>query len=1096
MTLSDFAMRNKVIVTITVIILMGWGTVSYLNIPRRENPEFTITVAVVSTAWPGTPAEIVEELVTAPLEEEISSLENLRRVYSETYVGQSTIFVELSRTLPNDQVKQMWDDVRSRVDRVPMPAPHLKPIVMDEFGDESVMLFAVYQKPAEGESEVDPANRYSYRDLEIFANRLQDELRLLDGVARVDLSGVRQEAIYVEIDRDQYSQIDLRASELENLLESRNVIAPGGSIDATMGRFSVKPSGDLAAEQEIRSLVVGSIGEGEGATPVYLNDLQFKVQRTYRDPPKSYCRYGEPGFTSDAVIVHYVMEDGANVTKVNAATIERARQLVENEKIFPPDLAITPVINAAETVNRKIDDFVVNVVQAILIVVGIIYLIVGFRSSSVMAANIPLVIIGTIAIIPLFGVQMEQISLAAMIIALGLLVDNAVQVCDQCRRLQTEGKSPFQAAREGANEVAAPIFIATMTTVAAFYPMLLGLKGTTKEYIYSLPVTISVVLLLSYVLAMTFCVMLAAWFIRAPKHENESLSPVIQLLHKFRKPKPRTGDSLYAKFSRVALRLKWIVVVGGFALLGLTLTLPVGSEFFPKDVRDQFAVEVWLPESVAIHETDEATKRVEELVRKLSPTAGGRERLRNYRVLVGGGGARWYLGRNPEAMQPNYAELIVKVSDSAFTSEYAAEIRRVALTGDPERGIEPLPGIRVVPRELVMGPAVKSPIEMRIFGPRLGTGFADEAIMRRQAAELVEIFREHPGTWDVRDSWGAESFQIRVDIDTDMANLAGVTNASVARTLNSYFSGHQLTTYREDDHQIPVYLRLPREQRGDIQALSGAHVEGARGKVPLESIARVQIGVAPAKLERRFYLRKIDILAKNEDGYLSNDIVNDVVGSQRFKEWEANLPPGYWWRIGGDLFESNLTKADLSFSLIISMLAIILLLVIQFNGIVKPVIILATLPLAIIGAYLGLFVSGYPLGFMPQLGLLSLFGIIINAGIIYIDFADRLIADKRAAGATEGPYSGLTKEEFRGCLVKAGEVRLLPIAMTTLTTIAGFIPLATGGGPLWAGMSWLMIFGLAVGTVLTLVVVPSLYAIFVETFRFQPLPTAGGDQDQ
>ncbi|MEM8886161.1 MAG: efflux RND transporter permease subunit, partial [Planctomycetota bacterium] len=680
----------------------------------------------------------------------------------------------------------------------------------------------------------------------------------------------------------------------------------------------------------------------------------------------------------------------------------------------------------------------------------------------------------------------------ALIIALGMLVDNAVQVCDQCRRLQSEGLSPGEAARKGANELAFPIFIATLTTVAAFYPMLLGLKGTTREYIYSLPVTITVTLLLSYVLAMTFCVLLASWFIRAPRDPDEPLSPVAILLRKFRKPKPRSGPSLYARLSGLTLKLKWIVVIGGFSLLFGTLALPVGSEFFPRDARDQFAVEVWLPESVSVAETDEAAKRVEEMIRKLSPAADGRERLRNYRTLVGGGGARWYLGRNPAPIQPNFAEVLVKTIDPLDTAGFVEEVRRVALEGDPSRGIEPLAGIRVVPREMVMGPAVNAPLELRLFGPRLGAGFADETLMREKAQELVELFRAHPGAWNVTDSWGAKSFQMKINIDTDRANLAGVTNANVATTLNTYFSGHQLTTFREMDHTIPVYLRLPEDQRGDIRSLRGAFVEGSKGKVPLESVATLDVRQAAAKLERRFLLRKIDMLAQVETGYQSNSVMGDVLNSQGFKDWEASLPPGYFWRKGGDLFESELTRADLGFSLVISMIAIVLLLVIQFNGIVKPVIIIATLPLAIIGAYLGLFVSGYPMGFMPQLGLLSLFGIVVNAAIIYIDYADRLLEEKRAACDGNGPYAGLTKEEFRACLVKAGEVRLLPISMTTLTTIGGFIPLALGGGPLWAGMSWLMIFGLAVGTILTLVVVPALYAIFVETFRVPPLRVKAG----
>ncbi|MEM8886257.1 MAG: efflux RND transporter permease subunit, partial [Planctomycetota bacterium] len=405
MTLSDFAMRNKTIVTVMVAVLMLWGVLSYMNIPRRENPEFTITVALVVTSWPGTPAEMVEELVTAPLEAEINSLPNLRRVYSETRVGQSTVYVELSRTLPNDQVSQMWDQVRARVDRVPMPSPGLRPIVIDEFGDESVMLFAVYQKPDAGEEEVAGSKRYTFRDLEIFADRLQDELQLVPGVARVDIVGVRNEAIYVEVDRDQYSQIALDSGELESLLEARNVIAPGGTIDTVQGRFSVEPSGNLSADQEIQTLVVGTTGGDRQAAPIYLENLGFNIIRTYEDPPVNVCRYGEPGFASDAVIVHYTMEDGANVSVVNELAKARVEELRDVEKIFPPDLAITPVIDAAETVNAKIDGFVINVVQAILIVIVVVFLMVGFRSSSVMAANIPLVIVGSIAFLPLFGVQ-------------------------------------------------------------------------------------------------------------------------------------------------------------------------------------------------------------------------------------------------------------------------------------------------------------------------------------------------------------------------------------------------------------------------------------------------------------------------------------------------------------------------------------------------------------------------------------------------------------------------------------------------------------------------------------------------------------------
>ncbi|MHC5051908.1 MAG: efflux RND transporter permease subunit, partial [Planctomycetota bacterium] len=325
-------------------------------------------------------------------------------------------------------------------------------------------------------------------------------------------------------------------------------------------------------------------------------------------------------------------------------------------------------------------------------------------------------------------------------------------------------------------------------------------------------------------------------------------------------------------------------------------------------------------------------------------------------------------------------------------------------------------------------------------------------------------------------------------VDEDSANLAGVTNASLARTLNAYLSGHYITTFREGDNQVPVFLRLPPEQRRASGELRGAYVEGVHGKVPLDAVATEVAKWDSARIDRRFLQRMIEARARNHPGYRANDIVLDTVESDEFKQWEDELPPGYWWEIGGELFESKQAAGELQISITISLLAIILLLIIQYNGIVKPIIILTTLPLALIGALLGLYLTDNPLGFMPQLGLLSLFGIVVNTAIIFLEFADNLIEEKIKQSDGSGPIQGLTRAEFRECLVEAGKVRLLPIAMTTATTIGGLLPLALAGGPLWEGMAWLMIFGLLVATVLTLIVVPALYAIFVETFRRKPLP--------
>ncbi|MFG0319979.1 MAG: efflux RND transporter permease subunit, partial [Planctomycetota bacterium JB042] len=907
MSLAGFAVRYRVIVTAGVAILMLWGALSYVTMPRREDPEYIVRTCQVLTTWPGTPTEEVEELITAPIEEEVNQLDGIRWVRSETTVGRSAVFVELDRATVGEDVAQMWDKVRSRVDRVQMPEPGIVPLVIDDFGDTNIMLLAVYQRPLPGEKEIRPEDRYTSRELEIFADRLGDDVKLVPGVAKVDKVGVRKEAIYIETDLGNWSQLSLTTSQLEALVARRNVIAPGGTVDTDVGRFSVKPTGELDAVSEIERIAVGAIGHGDARAPVSLADLGLRVVRAYEDPPSDLARFGAPGVSRECVIVAFTMKAGANIVEVCAGAREVIHRLTEVDRVLPPDLGVTPVTDQSVMVERKIGDFVWNVVGAIAIVVAVVFLMVGLRSATVMAANIPLVIVGSIAIITLFGVQLEQISLAAMIIALGMLVDNAVQITDQTRRLMSEGLPPFEAARRGADQLAFPILIATGTTIAAFYPMLIGLKGSTKEYVYSLPVTLTVTLGLSYVLAMTFCVLLAAWLVKVPDDPNASQSPVVKLfagvlrLARRGRPAPPKPDgpggfaAVYAGMVRICIKARFPVIAVSIVLLVAATRLPVRSEFFPKDIRDQFTIDVWLPEGASLEQTDRAARTVEDLLRTLSPIVDedGREveRLDSMVTVVGKGCARWYLGRNPEPPRTNFAEVVVRTTEGRFTPGFVEELTRITLEGDPERGIDPISDARVIPRELMMGPVVDAPIGIRIYGPRLGAGFADPVVMRAQAAALKQLLRDAHGTWDVHDTWGSPAYQLRVEVDEDRANLAGVTNLSIAETLNAYFSGYLLTTFKEADHVVPVYLRLPPDERGSLDGLSAAFVEGANGKVPLDSVASLEARYDPARIDRRFLQRVIEVRARNEGGTSANDVVTALLASPGFAAWEAALPP-------------------------------------------------------------------------------------------------------------------------------------------------------------------------------------------------------------
>ena len=384
--------------------------------------------------------------------------------------------------------------------------------------------------------------------------------------------------------------------------------------------------------------------------------------------------------------------------------------------------------------------------------------------------------------------------------------------------------------------------------------MLLGLQGSTREYIYSLPghdhdraaaelrarddVRRAAVVLVR----------------EGAEDPDASLSPVAQLLGKFRKGPKRPkdpGGGWFAAISRATLKAKWIVVAVSFGSLFLVMKLPVGSEFFPQDIRDQFTIDVWLPEGANIHQTNAATKQVEEIVRKLGDHEDG-SRLRAMASYVGGGMPRWYLGRTPESGKFNFAELVIRTTDGLYTNEYAKAIQRVVERGDESLGLEPVNGARIIVRQLMMGPVVDAPIGFRIYGPRLGAGFADPNVMREQSDKLEALFRARDDTWDVYDTWGSDGLPTAHRHRRRRANLAGVTNDGIARTLNAFFSGHKLTTFREEDHQIPVYLRLPASQRGNFELLRSAFVEGVHGKVPLDSVATVKLRREPAKIERRF----------------------------------------------------------------------------------------------------------------------------------------------------------------------------------------------------------------------------------------------------
>ncbi|MCR9118548.1 MAG: efflux RND transporter permease subunit, partial [bacterium] len=523
--LPEFAVARPTVVIAFVLIFVCWGILSAFTMPRREDPEFTLKICVVATRWPGASAEKMEELVTDPLEEAIDGMEEVRLIRSTSSSEQSIIFVELEEWLPGAKIDDAWDRVRARVENVPMPDPAIVPFVNDEFADTSVILFAVHQQPTGDNESVDPKFAYSERELDIYSERIRDALRLLPGVAKVERHGVKEEAIYVETDERNWSQLDLTTGDIAALAQSQNIVEPGGRIDAGDGRFFVKPSGEVNAVEEIDRLVVSSVPSKSGFNPIHLEDMGLRVRRGYIDPPTTICRYGDMKREAAANVVAVQMKSGGNIIDICTLSKNRITELKSNGSL-PPDLNVSIISDQSDSVNERLRDVVINIISAIVIVVVFVYLFVGFRTAAVMAANIPFVVLASLAIVTLFGVQLEQMSLASMIISLGLLVDNAVQICDQARTNQIAGMNAKEAAVTGAQTLGSSMLNGTLTTIAAFIPMLIAMDGVNREFIYSLPITLSVMLAVSWVLAMTFCVILAAWFIRPPKDPSQPTAPL------------------------------------------------------------------------------------------------------------------------------------------------------------------------------------------------------------------------------------------------------------------------------------------------------------------------------------------------------------------------------------------------------------------------------------------------------------------------------------------------------------------------------------------------------------------------------------------
>jgi multidrug efflux pump subunit AcrB len=875
---------------------------------------------------------------------------------------------------------------------------------------------------------------YSARQLETFAERLEEEVELLDSVARVQFWGVQPERIYVEGDSADWAKLGVTVAQLRELFQARNITLPGGELETETSRWALNPTGEFSSVPQMGDLVVGRAG---GHLPVRLADLPIKIERRYQEPPRSLTRFTSPDTPQQtAVVVGVSMKSGHNIVNMSRAVDEVIERL--HGSVLPSDLALTRVNDLPRQVNTRIEEFQVNLIQGVLIVLAVGFLTMGWRAGLIMATAVPLSMIGAFAVVRYLGIELEQFSIASLIIALGMVVDNAIVVSDNAVRLIREGRPKTEAVVSAAHDLAIPILASTLTTIVAFLPML-TITGDVGEYIVSLPVVVATTLIVSYIVAMLVTPILCLWLLKSDRSEGSTGRRAARWLDRY--------DTMIAWC--LAHPGKVVSATGG-AFLASLLTLPIiGSQFFPAGERDQFYIKVWLPEGSPIAATSELARQVEAILVEESPVPGkeSEHRLHNAITFVGTGGPRLMLTQEPEYEYPYHAFVLVNTTGEEYTRDYARAVRQ-RLTNVAEA--------RITVDTFMLGPPLRDPVAYRLSGP-------DRELLGLKAREMVRIYKRTVGTVGPYSNWGAPANQVEVVVDTYAANLAGVTNADIALTTNSVLSGAQLTTYREGDHRIPVLLRTVRQKRQDLADLADIFVTGRSGKVPLNSIAEVVPSWQPAVIARRNGLPTVTVGSRFEEGELANSVALRL--RSKLDAMVESMPPGYFVEPDGELEETTKAQAQVVRAIGIALLLMVLVLVTQNNSVVKPVVILAAVPMGLIGVLIGLLVTGWAMGFMAMLGVLALGGIVINNAIVLVDF----IETNMAGG-----------EPLRAAVAAAGRVRMRPILLTTLTTIGGLLPLSLFGGALWAPMTNGMISGLLVSTGLTLFVIPSMYVLFVE----------------
>jgi multidrug efflux pump subunit AcrB len=1024
-SLTDFALKNSRTIILMQFLIVFVGLIIFPTFPKLEDPAITIREAVVTAYFPGMSPDRIERLITRPIEEQIRTMgmvDNIEvescKIKSTSKFGSSLIHFVVKDTLPASELPTVWKNLRNKMSDIKskLPKGTIGPFVNDEFGDTAMATVALL-----GEG-------YSMAEMREVARSTREQLINVPGILKVDLYGVQDERIYLNFSNSKLAQLGLSTSTIKDALQEQNIILPSGKLNIKNREFIVEPTGKFKSIEQIGELLI-TLPDTHKKTngTIALRDIAT-IRKGYIDPPFQPVYYnGKPTIILSVCLLPGVDAVGAGVR------LKKRLKAIENH--LPWGLSFEYATYQPDLITKAVGSMVLNVITSLIIVLVVIIILLGFRTGMIVGSFIPLVMLTGVVVMKIMGIEMQRMSLAAMIIALGMLVDNGICVAEEITTRMQMGASRRDAVLEAGRLLSIPLLVSTLTTVFAFMPMMLQ-SGGAGDYTRSLGSVITILLLASWALSMLSTTSACNWFMKVKPLEKDPNGNA---------PDPYTGK--YYQFYKSCLIwmlghrsivIMFVIGILGLALFGFSFT---NKTFFPPGDRNQYLMYLDYPAGTRVEGTDASVRKICKWLqnKKINPE------ITSNVAYVGSGGPRFFLSLAPDDPDDNYAFIIVNTETTEQVSKLVDRTRQFLLAQVPE--------VRGRIKGMWLGSTETGLFEMRLSGP-------DKELLLDQAETLEAALRDIPGMIDIKQDWNNRITRIKVDVDQIQARRAGLTTQEVSDSMNVFISGNQISDFYFGYADIPIIARGLQSERNSLNNLStmGIYAKSVNKNVPLIQIANVYAKGECDRIKRYNQNYTVTINAKHQ-----TMSAGEIFKALKPAIDKLKFPPRHFWHLGAELEESIKSQKRLAKWFPICFLVIIILLVWQFNSFRRATIIIMTMPLVLVGAVIGMLVMHADFGFMVILGLLSLAGSIVNNGIVLID----RIETYRDAGI-----------DTYDAIIKSCINRVRPIFLSVSTTALGILTLIWPYNPLFYGMACVIIFGLCIGTVFTLGFVPVLYSVF------------------